>query len=354
MAVKRSETTHASWLRRLLSLAPLHARRHEEAEVAFPPDFLGLLERLRLTALRAVGGGLHEGHRLGAYKGGQLEFHGHRDYTPGDELRYMDWNSYARLGRPYVKEFAREEAGVLHLLLDATPSMSLGHPSKWTFARRIAALFAHVATASKDVANIHIFRGGSPSPSGRGSGGGPQAEREQFRCGARRRMAECLAFLEAAKVATADESASPSALPHGERGNTGLGNAVAAFLRGGPVRGRCVIVSDFWQDEPAMVAAVSRLAAARFDVAAIHVLAAEELKPAAEGELLARALEDEGEIETTADDAFPMRYAQALDAHCQTVENAFRRRGGNYLLTGSDAPMDHVLIATLRQRRWLA
>src|SRR5690242_18034901 len=96
------------WLNRLLSLSPLAAARSkskQQADVAFPPNFLASLERLRLAALKAMGGGLREGHRLGAYKGGQLEFHGHRNYVPGDELRYVDWNTYARLGKPYVKEF---------------------------------------------------------------------------------------------------------------------------------------------------------------------------------------------------------------------------------------------------------
>src|SRR5213595_2066023 len=109
------------WFSRLLSLAP-RGRERAGGDIVFPPDFLASLERLRVAALKAMGGGLREGHRLGAYKGGQLEFHGHRDYSPGDELRYLDWNGYARLGRPYIKEFAREESGVLHLAVDATAS----------------------------------------------------------------------------------------------------------------------------------------------------------------------------------------------------------------------------------------
>jgi len=139
------------------SLRP--AQQARAAETLFPPHFLASLERLRLVALKAIGGGLREGHRLGAYKGGQLEFHGHRNYVPGDELRYIDWNSFARLDKPYIKEFAREEAGIVHLLIDGTPSMGLGLPSKWDFARRLAALFSHVALASKDRAILYLFKG---------------------------------------------------------------------------------------------------------------------------------------------------------------------------------------------------
>ena len=110
-----------------------------DAGLDLPPDFLQLLERLRLLSVRAVGGGVRQGHRLGAYRGGQLEFHDYRAYTHGDDLRYLDWNLYARLEKAFIKEFAREEAGAVYLLLDGTPSMSLGNPSKWTFVRRLAA-----------------------------------------------------------------------------------------------------------------------------------------------------------------------------------------------------------------------
>ncbi|MCW8131434.1 MAG: DUF58 domain-containing protein, partial [Planctomycetota bacterium] len=139
--------TSKPWWQRLLAFGTEPERA--DADVVFPPGFLESLERLRILAVRAAGGGLKEGHRLGAYKGGQLEFHDYRNYVPGDDLRYLDWNLYARLGKPFVKEFAREEAGSIHLLLDASPSMGLGAPSKWTFARRVAELFGHVGWSAR-------------------------------------------------------------------------------------------------------------------------------------------------------------------------------------------------------------
>ena len=340
-----------SWLGRLLALGRAAVARTEPEEVVFTPDFLATLERLRLVALRAMGGGLREGHRLGAYKGGQLEFHGHRSYTPGDELRYVDWNSYARLGRPYVKEFAREEAGVLHLLLDATPSMVLGQPPKWTFARRVAALFAHVALASQDVARVYLFRG-------------PGRALEQFPArGAKAGTADFLAFLQGAPHPTLSPAGRGQGAPHPTLSPVGRGqgeggalvSAVSEFLRASPTRGRVMVLSDFWQEEPELVAAVARLAGAGFDVAAIHCLAPEEIfEPEASGELLARSLEEEGEVELAAGADFPARYAQELETHCRAVEETFRRRGGNYLRAASDTSIERVLITALRQRRWVA
>ena len=345
----------AVWLDRLLARGRAALARPEPTPAVFTPDFLATLERLRLVALRAIGGGLREGHRLGAYKGGQLEFHGHRSYTPGDELRYVDWNSYARLGRPFVKEFAREEAGVLHLLLDATPSMALGgstggrshqwHASKWTFARRVAALFVHVALASKDVARVYVFRGGG-------------AATRQFPLrGARAGTKEFLTFLEG--VDTAPPGLGVEGADAGSRvsgsvpADAALANAVSGYLRTSPKRGRVMVVSDFWQEEQEIVAAVSRLASAGFDVAALHVLAPEELQPQAEGELLARSVEEDGEVEVSAGTDLPARDSRELEAHCRSVEETFRRRGGNYLRAGSDTSIESVLITALRQRKWM-
>ncbi|MGD0092588.1 MAG: DUF58 domain-containing protein [Planctomycetota bacterium] len=343
MTASSERHKHGGWLGRLLALGRAAVARPAPAEVVFAPDFLAALERLRLVALRAMGGGLREGHRLGAYKGGQLEFHGHRSYTPGDELRYVDWNSYARLGRPYVKEFAREEAGVLHLLLDATPSMALGLPSKWTFARRVAALFAHVALASQDVARVYLFRG-------------PGRELERFPVrSASAGTRDFLAFLQGAHLASCEAQRGQTAnlQTAGDWCQSPLASAVSGFLRAGPTRGRALVISDFWQEEQEIVAAVARLAGAGFDPAAIHVLAPEEIQPQVEGELLARSLEEEGEAELSAGADFPARYTQELESHCRAVEETFRRRGGNYLRVCSDTSIERVLITALRQRKWV-
>jgi len=335
------------WFSRLLSLAPRTSKKAAASDLVFPPGFLASLERLRLVALKAMGGGLREGHRLGAYKGGQLEFHGHRSYSPGDELRYIDWNTYARTGKPFIKEFAREEAGVLHVLLDATPSMALGTPPKWTFARRLAALFAHVALSSKDAIYIYTFRGADAL--------------EQFPArGAKGGIRECLTFLENCAVAqpsqneaAAAESAQTAAATTDAPAGGVLGHAVSRFLRNSPARGRLILVSDFWQDEREIVSAVSRLAASGFDLSAVHILAPEEIQPHAEGELLARSLEEDVEIELSAGSDLTERYTRELESHRKAIEECFRKRGGNYLLADSETSIERVLIHTLRQRRWV-
>lgn len=321
------------WLSRLLALAPGVKTAGRAGDLAFPPGFLASLERLRLAALKALGGGLREGHRLGAYKGGQLEFHGHRNYVAGDELRYIDWNSYARLGKPFIKEFAREEAGILHILIDATPSMLLGAaPDKWTFARRIALLFVHVALASKDLARIHLFDA--------------RGKLESFpKRGASASTTEFLAFLERTTLAAREPNEPPA--------GAALESAVAAFLKTGPARGRVMLFSDFWMEHREVASAVAKLGGAGHDPAALHILAPEEITPACEGEIVARSLEEDGEVRLFESSDIPQRYAKELERHRAGVEESFRRRGGQYLFCDTNTAIEKILIATLRQQRWV-
>ncbi|MCZ7643749.1 MAG: DUF58 domain-containing protein [Planctomycetota bacterium] len=314
-----------------------------DAEVVFPPGFLESLERLRIAALKASGGGLREGHRLGAYRGGQLEFHDHRGYSPGDDLRYLDWNLYARLGRPFIKEFAREEAGCLHLLLDATASMRLGRPAKWTFARRLAALFGHVAWKSNDLVFAWAYRGA-------------EAELSRYPArGARPSSPEFVEWLRRQALAAPLHERAAAADGRAPSGAAGaFSAAVRAFLRAGPQRGHVFIVSDFWQEESEIAESVRLLTAAGFDVAGLHVLAEEELRAPDPGALRVLSLEDPGEVELYATGAAAACYAKELEAHLAAVKGIFQRRGGLYLFERSGAPLERVLIQTLRRRHWVA
>lgn len=106
----------------------------------FDDSFLRKLEGLRLAVRRAVSG-RREGERITRKRGGSAEFTSHRSYTQGDEFRAIDWNLYGRLGLLYVKEFTREEALSVRLLIDTSASMG----PKFEFARRLGAALALVA-----------------------------------------------------------------------------------------------------------------------------------------------------------------------------------------------------------------
>src|SRR3990172_7129554 len=115
----------------------------------FDEAFLRQLERLLLVMRSPVRGGL-KGGRRSVKRGQSVEFADYRDYTPGDDLRQLDWNVYARLEKLFVKLFIEEEDITISVLVDASASMAAGSPSKLLFAKRAAAALGYVGLASED------------------------------------------------------------------------------------------------------------------------------------------------------------------------------------------------------------
>ena len=111
----------------------------------FDSEFLKKLEYLSLVSRRVFRGQILAQRRT-MQLGGGIEFADHRDYTPGDDFRYLDWNVYARHGELLLKRF-QEEEDLLHVyfLIDCSRSMGFGSPCKFDLARQLAAALADIA-----------------------------------------------------------------------------------------------------------------------------------------------------------------------------------------------------------------
>jgi uncharacterized protein (DUF58 family) len=120
------------------------------------------LERLSVVDLGTLLAGL-VGQRVGPSGARGLEFADYRPYTPGDELRRVDWNIYARLGEAFVKTAPSEAHVGISLLIDGSRSMDTsdpGRPSKFRYGQRLAAMIGAVALLSSDVAEVHLLADG--------------------------------------------------------------------------------------------------------------------------------------------------------------------------------------------------
>ncbi len=106
-----------------------------------------------------------EGHVAGAhrspFRGLSIEFTDHREYSPGDDLRYLDWKALARTDRLCVKRFDEETNLVCHLLLDTSESMAYqsdsAAASKLDYAKRAAAALAYVVLQQQDSVGLAAF-----------------------------------------------------------------------------------------------------------------------------------------------------------------------------------------------------
>jgi uncharacterized protein (DUF58 family) len=130
---------------------------------------------LQVRSRREVAGALAGGYRS-AFRGGGLEFEESRPYAPGDDIRAIDWNAFARTGAAYVKRYREERDQLLLLVLDVSASMGFGTagPSKAALAARSAALLAAAAGAAGDRVALWTFDQGlvSDAEPGRGEAHG--------------------------------------------------------------------------------------------------------------------------------------------------------------------------------------
>lgn len=115
----------------------------------FDSEFLKKLEYLSLISKRVFRGSLMAQRRT-MQMGSGIEFADHREYNPGDDYRYLDWNLYARHEQLLLKRFQEEEDLHVYFLLDCSRSMAFGDPPKFDFARKVTAALAYIALADLD------------------------------------------------------------------------------------------------------------------------------------------------------------------------------------------------------------
>lgn len=118
------------------------------------PQFLKQLDPFHIRAKHSFRGKFR-GERRSLSRGTGMEFADYRAYEPGDDLRYVDWNIYARLGRLFIKLHHTDEDLPIILLLDSSRSMAFGTPSKLTCAKQIAAALGYVALAHADSVSVY-------------------------------------------------------------------------------------------------------------------------------------------------------------------------------------------------------
>ena len=120
------------------------------------PDFLKQLHPYSIRAKRRFRGKL-KGERSSLNRGTGIEFADYRAYELGDDLRYVDWNVYARLEKPFIKLFQADEELPVSLLIDNSLSMQFGSPTKLTCAKQLAAALAYIAVAHNDSVAVYTF-----------------------------------------------------------------------------------------------------------------------------------------------------------------------------------------------------
>src|SRR5436853_1214421 len=119
-------------------------------------DLLRRLEQFQLLAQRRAKSAA-KGERRSKARGQSVEFADHRNYVPGDDFRYLDWNLFGRLDKLFLKLYEEERELPVRIFLDASESMNFGTPRKVDFAKQIAAAVGYVALCGFDRVSVNVF-----------------------------------------------------------------------------------------------------------------------------------------------------------------------------------------------------
>jgi uncharacterized protein (DUF58 family) len=288
-----------------------------QATGLFDQDFLRKLDLLEILFRRNVVG-RREGDRPGVSRGGRTEFADYREYTPGDDLRYLDWNVYGRTERLFIKEFTKQEAVLVSILLDASGSMAFGEPRKLDYAKRLAAALAYLALVGKNEAQLGAFADGEVRWSTRFAG--------------RPDIRGLAAFLG----------------PVEPRGTTDVFRALHALSDRVAERSLVLVISDLLDDGDAR-RGLRLLGSRRFDLAVLHVLSPQELHPPAVGSV--RLADGEsGQVEDLVVDDEALRlYADRLNAFCEGWRTFCERHDIRHVETSTATPFEECVLAYLRR-----
>lgn len=282
------------------------------------PDFMRKLDQLALVSRKIFAGKLR-GERLTKRRGESAEFADYRNYVVGDDLRFLDWNVYARLDQLFLKLFLQEEDLHVSLLIDCSKSMDWGEPNKWLYARRIAAAIAYIGLINFDRVSLYSYANGL------------RAELTGVR--GRRLMFKVMEFLTGAQC----------------DGQSNLTAAARQFAIRHPQPGIVMVLSDFFE-KGGYEEGLRYLLGRKYDLYAVQMLSPEEIDPRIVGDLRLTDVEDDDVAEVTVSRALVNRYKQNLQAYCAQLKEYCTRRGVSYLFSSTEVPFDQIVLSYFRRR----
>jgi len=285
------------------------------------PVFMSRLDTLDVMSRKILQGKL-QGERRSKRRGQSVEFADHRPYVAGDDLRFVDWNVYGRLEQLFLKLYLEEQDLTVHIVADASASMSFGEPSKELFIKKLTAALGYVSLVNNNRVTISFIADGVTVQLANMRG------RNYLN-----NMAECLLTTEC-------------------DGPSNFDDACRQLAAGRIGSGVMVVLSDFLFKE-GYDSGLRRLIGRQYDLYAIQVLCPQELTPDLSGELKLIDIEDADAAEITVSAALSKYYKRNLTAYCNELKGFCTRRGAVYVLANSADSVESLVLNYLRRIRLL-
>ncbi|MSP17760.1 MAG: DUF58 domain-containing protein [Myxococcales bacterium] len=274
---------------------------------------------------RTIVEGAFAGRHRSAFHGSSVEFAEHKEYSPGDEPRHIDWRAVGRTDRHLVKRFEDETELTAYLCLDRSGSMSYGGGAvtKLEYAATLLAALAWLLGRQRDRVGLMVSGGGGPDawipPRGRAG-----------------HVGELLGELE-------------QAVAGGARGATTLAPALERVGELARRRSLVIVATDLLEAEPGPLACLRQLRARGHDVTLLHVLDRDELELPFEEMCEFRSLEDERRM-LVDPRAIRATYLERLRQFLDAARRGCEEGDVEYRLVPTDAPLDIALADALGDR----
>jgi uncharacterized protein (DUF58 family) len=283
----------------------------------FDSEFLKQLEYLSLVSRRVFRGSLLAQRRT-MQLGGGIEFAEHREYTPGDDFRYLDWNLYARHESLMLKRFQEEEDLHVYFLLDCSRSMEFGTPPKFDLARRVTAALAYIALADLDRIAVVAFASDivADFPLTRGKA----------------RILSLLNFLEQ--------------LP-AQGTQTDLTRVVTGFVHRNQRRGLAIVISDMF-DSAGFERGLDMLRHRRYEPHVVQIHDPREADPDLLGDIELVDVETEAGRKVTVTERNLRKYRKIFDEYQEAVRRYCRKYGLDCTQTTTEIPFDDLILRMMR------
>jgi len=293
------------------------SRRSRADEDLFDDDFQRRLEMLAIVSRRVFAGRLRA-ERRSKKRGSGVEFADHRDYTPGDDFRQIDWNVYQRFGRLLIRLYEEEEDLSIYFIVDCSASMAFGNGKKFDQARRLGAALAYVGLANLDRVTVAGVTDAvvSRMPATRGKG----------------RIFKVFQFM---------RGLTPG-------GPTDLKEALETFVAQHKRRGLAVLISDFY-DPAGFEAGINVLRYNKFEPYVLHIVDEAESNPELLGDVSVIDCETGERREVTVTDQVLRRVQDAYRDYNRGIERFCSAHQVPYFRAGSQVPFDEVVLGVLRR-----
>ena len=300
---------------------PSSLRGPKAEEDLFDDDFQRKLDYLAIVS-RKVFSGRMRAERRTKKSGSGIEFADHRDYQPGDDFRYLDWNVYEKFGRLLLRLYEEEEDLAIYLIVDASGSMAFGDGAKLKQAKRLAAALAYVGLANLDRVAIVSTS--------------DQVMERMPETRGKARIFKVFRFLRALQPA----------------GQTDLGDAMKTFVAQHKRRGLAVLISDLY-DPKGFERGINVLRYNKFDPFVVHLTDRREAEPKLAGDVLLYDCESGDEREVTVTQKVLDRFKSIYGEYLGEIEKFCTSRTVPYVQADVSVPFDELILKVFRRGGFL-